>query len=980
MCRRLSYLLVLSLVLAGSGISQAGVQKWESTVRAANPLHWYRFNEAFGATTANDLGSGGLNGSYRSLVELAQQGCLGAGEAVRFEAGGQTDVMYTQGGNVAGTEWTAEFILMKMSATAAQALCDSSGYSLRLVGYASNEEFGYTQYGVIDARFTSVAGGNIVAPVEQWIHVVYRRSGSKIDLFVDGVLVGTGSTLIDCPIDSFGGRAAGDSDGMNGFMDEAVIYDRALTDAEIAVHAAAPFVPDVGAVIVQPADGAIDVPRDTVLSWIAGTYAQAHDVYLGTALDDVNNASASDPRGVLVSQGQTDTTYDPASGLEYGQTYYWRIDEVNGAPDHTVFKGDLWSFTVEPYAYPITSLTVEASSQQAASPAIRTIDGSGLDEFDQHSTDSKQMWSTSGGLPAWIQYTFDKEYKLYELWVWNANSDLEQFLGFGAKDVTIEYSTDGEIWTPLENVPEFAQGISLATYTANTIVDLGGVVARHVRLTINDNWGATALVSLSEVRFLYTAVQAFEPAPANGAAEISLDATLSWRAGREATSHEVYLDADANAVAEGTVAAETVTDNSFTPGAMDFGTTYYWKVDEVGDAGTYEGEVWSFTTREFAPIDDFESYTDDIEAGTTIWHAWIDGMSSGASGSQVGYDDSPFAETTIIHGGKQSMPLAYDNDGTFREGTQFEKTGLPFYSQAEREFDPTQNWTGNGATDVGLWVRGYPVVTPVEVSEAAGKMTLVGTGADIWGNSDEFVYAYKTLTGDGTMVARVTSNGTGASTWAKGGVMIRDSLNGGSTHAMMVITGGGGNGASFQYRDTTNGTSGNADSAAVVAPPYWVKIDRSGDMFTGYSSADGKSWTMVGSVTIPMTAPVQIGVIAVSTVAGEYRTFEFDSITGTGTITGAWQGVLINSPRYNAAANMSLTLSDSAGKSATATNATIVTSADWTRWTIPMSDFAGVNFAKVKKMVITIGDKTATAAGGTGIVFIDDIGFGHAAE
>ena len=78
------------------------------------------------------------------------------------------------------------------------------------------------------------------------------------------------------------------------------------------------------------------------------------------------------------------------------------------------------------------------------------------------------------------------------------------------------------------------------------------------------------------------------------------------------------------------------------------------------------------------------------------------------------------------------------------------------------------------------------------------------------------------------MTARVVSNGTGTNTWAKGGVMIRDSLNGGSTQAMMAITGSGGNGASFQYRAATNGASANIDSGAVLAPPYWVKMERIG--------------------------------------------------------------------------------------------------------------------------------------------------------
>jgi len=717
-----------------------------------------------------------------------------------------------------------------------------------------------------------------------------------------------------------------------------------------------------------PANGETDVPRDVVLGWAAGEFAAAHDVYFGTALDEVAAADRTSPPGVLVSQGQTTTQYDPDGLLEYGTTYYWRIDEVNGAPDNTIFGGEVWSFTTEPYAYPIKGVTAKASAQQPTSPVSRIVDGSGLDEFDQHSYELKDMWVTPGGLPAWVQFTFDKEYKLSAMWVWNANSELDVFMGFGAKGVTVEYSTDGETWTALENVPEFARGTGLATYTANTIVDFGEVTARYVKLTINTTYGATGITSLSEVRFLYVPVQAFGPDPADGMTQVALSSTLNWRAGREATSHEVYFGADAAAVAEGTVTGQTVADASFTPGDMDFGTKYYWRVDEVGDAGAYEGDVWSFTAQEYAPIDDFESYDDVIETETTIWHAWTDGLTTEASGSQVGYTDAPFAERSIVHGGKQSMPLSYDN------GTKF------FFSEAERQLDPVQNWTGNGATEVSLWTRGYPAVETVVVTETSGKVNLPGAGADIWNTSDEFTYAYKTLTGDGALVVRVVSNGTGTNEWAKGGVMIRDSLNGGSTHAMMAITAGGGNGASFQYRAAADGASTAVDSGVAIAPPYWAKIERFADTLTGYVSADGKTWSQIGTTPITMTDPVYIGLCVTSHESGVDRTYQFDSITATGAVTGSWQGAVIDSPKYNAAADMHLTIQDSGGKSATATSATAVSVSDWTQWKIPMTDFAGVNFAKVQKIVITIGDKTATAAGGTGIVFIDDIGFGRAAE
>ncbi len=722
----------------------------------------------------------------------------------------------------------------------------------------------------------------------------------------------------------------------------------------------------------DPADGATDVPRDAILNWVSGEFAAGHNVYFGTVLEDVAAASTSDPKGILVSEGQAAAEYDPENLLEYGQTYYWRIDEVNGAPDNTVFDGTVWRFTVEPFAYPITAVIATASSSAPAMGPQNTVNGSGLDAEDQHSTVSTQMWMSAGVQSNWIQYEFDKVYKLHELWVWNSNQLVESFIGFGAKNVTIEYSADGQTWTQLEGVPEFARAPSMPTYTANTTVAFGGIAAKFVKLTINATWGGMAQTGLSEVRFYYVPVQAFEPEPAVGATDVALDATMTWRPGREATSHAVYFGDDSEAVAQGTVSAQTVTAHSYTPASMDFGATYYWRVDEVGDAGTYEGELWSFTSQEYKPIDDFESYSDDIDAETTIYQTWIDGVTTQASGSTVGYMTAPFAETTILHGGQQSMPLGYDNSKS------------PFYSEAERGFDAAQNWTGNGATELCVWTRGYPALTSAAVTETGGKMSLSGSGADIWGTADECTYAYKTLEGNGTIVARVASIGPGTNTWAKGGVMIRNSVSNGSMHAMMVMTantdGAAGNGASFQYRASTNSSSSNSDSMAKVAAPSWIKIERIGNTFKGSTSADGKTWTQVGTADIAMEDPVFIGLCVTSHQVGEDRTFQFDNVATTGTVTGAWQGVVVNSEKYNSAANMYLTVEDSNGKAATATNATAVTTPDWTAWKIPLSSLTGVNPAKVKKLVIGIGDKTVPTAGGAGIVFIDDIGYGRSAQ
>ena len=135
---------------------------------------------------------------------------------------------------------------------------------------------------------------------------------------------------------------------------------------------------------------------------------------------------------------------------------------------------------------------------------------------------------------------------------------------------------------------------------------------------------------------------------------------------------------------------------------------------------------------------------------------------------------------------------------------------------------------------------------PVTVTN--GALTLTGDGTDIWNNADDFAFAYKSLTGDGSIVARVVSVGTGTNTWAKGGVMIRGDLTAGSADAYMVMTASSGNGASFQYRLTANGACANTDATAVLPVPYWVKLDRKGNLITGYVSADGKTWTAAGYV------------------------------------------------------------------------------------------------------------------------------------
>ncbi len=719
-----------------------------------------------------------------------------------------------------------------------------------------------------------------------------------------------------------------------------------------------------------PADGAIDVPRDVMLAWNPGPFAATHDVYFGTVLDDVNLATRANPLGALVGQGQTATTYDLGEILDFDQTYYWRIDEVNAAPDSTISKGNVWKFTAEPFAYAIENVTASAWGSEADLGPENTINGSGLNAEDLHSEDQEDMWQvTSDGTgPVWIQYEFDRLYKLQEMWVWNYNVRFEAVIGYGFKDVTVEYSTDGTNWTGLGDV-EFAKAPASADYEHNTVVDLAGVAAQYVRLTANSNWGGLfPEYGLSEVRFFTIPTHAREPQPANGLTNVDPDTVLSWRAGREAVSHEVYFGTDPEAPA----LADVVDAGSYNPGVLDFGTTYTWKVVEVNEAASpsaWEGDLWSFSVTEYAVVEDFESYDD---AGDRIFDTWIDGWVN-ETGSTVGYLEAPFAETTIVHDGKQSMPLAYAN------------TDAPWYSETERVFDAPQDWTVSGADRLLVHFQGRPSAF---TELASGHIVMGAAGEDIWDTTDEFRFGHQRLNGNGSIMARV-ERVVDIDAWVKAGVMMRGSLAPGAPFAAVYMTGS--NGVRYQARlaineAATSDTSVATEEQIALAEPVWIKIERSGDLFNGYYSTDGQNWTAMSwnPQTITMPADVYVGLAVTSNIVGVLTTAEFSGIETAGDVTGSWAVETIGpeQPTGNTPDPLYLAIEDGTGNMKIVPHpAGEMTSllAGWNEWQIPFSDLADVNLSQVAAIHVGVGDRDNPAAGGVGLIYIDDIAFGKPA-
>jgi hypothetical protein len=457
-----------------------------------------------------------------------------------------------------------------------------------------------------------------------------------------------------------------------------------------------------------------------ILSWGAGDFANEHDVYFGTNFNDVHNATKADPE-YKATKPLGDESYAPGS-LILGTDYFWRIDEVNAPPNQsTVFKGVVWRFTTEPVGYPITDITATASSSAAGQGPENTVNGSGLDDDDQHSTAATDMWLSAfgGPQPAWIQYEFDRGYALHEMLVWNSNQTIEVSLGVGIMDVTIEYSQDGETWTKLDDV-KFNQATSDPSYTANTTVDMKGVVAKYVKLTPQNNWmNILEQYGLSEVRFFYIPGWAREPDPQDGATDVHPDVILGWRPGRQAATHDVYLNTDEQGVTDGTVDATTVTESSYDTGTLELGTTYHWRVDEVNAAGNpaiWEGYTWNFTTADHIVVDNFESYN-GLDPGdpesNRVFMTWKDGIGYGTqdnppysagngTGSIIGHDTPPFVEEQIVHDGSQSMPYFYDNSGS---------SGKANYSEVAVDISALavgSDWTRAGVKTLTLYFYGDP--------------------------------------------------------------------------------------------------------------------------------------------------------------------------------------------------------------------------------------------------------------------------------
>jgi hypothetical protein len=537
------------------------------------------------------------------------------------------------------------------------------------------------------------------------------------------------------------------------------------------------MIPSKTAYNPSPADGGKYVDPDVLLSWTIGFVSKLHTVYFGDNFDDVNNAA-----GGLTQAG---ATYTPGT-LEMDKTYYWRVDEFDPPFTHKgnvwsfstlpiieIADPNLigyWKFDEGSGSTGIDFSGYGNDAKLGGNPEwVEGTIGSALDlnGNDYITIDGvvDDITSNNITLSAWIRTTQAGEGNVF------ASNDgaSNHVLLFGIDGGNI-YVDDGpetdfppavndDQWHMItfvlsgSRINVYTDGVQTGTIT--TVID----ITTETRWSIGQEWDDSNpsdfyVGMVDEVRFYNVSLTAdqvkelmrgdplaaWNPGPNNNSTVDIKDARkpLSWSAGDEASQHDVYFGTDKAAVGNADASDTTGiylgrqggTSLTLPAGSVEWGGgPYYWRVDENNNDGSIStGATWSFSVADYLIVDDMESYNDinEGEPGSNrIFYTWLDGYDNPAiNGAVVGYAGAPFTEQGNVHGGRQAMPLSYDN------GVR--------NSEATLTLTDMRNWTEEGVGALTIWFRGetanavVPLYVALNGNAVVTHDNLTATQLDTW--------------------------------------------------------------------------------------------------------------------------------------------------------------------------------------------------------------------------------------------------------
>jgi len=684
-----------------------------------------------------------------------------------------------------------------------------------------------------------------------------------------------------------------------------------------------------------PGDGLGNVVTPVELSWTAGKGALVHNVFLST---DQALVEAKDP-SVQVGMWLSGTEFDPGA-LDAGTTYFWAVDEFLGAVTN---PGPVWSFTTVPeFAIDDPNLIVKLEFNEGEFAVA--VDSSG------HANHGAFV---NG--PEWGEGVLVDNQAL-------VLDGVNQYV-----DVVLD-------------VPENGCAVAFWFNTTNpnaglfAVVDAvrgGGGHDRHIHLS-----GGNLRIRLWDTEVIVTAGLdvadgcwhhvAYTYGDAVGGQRLYVDGTIQARGTKPNSNFDwqkrVHFGFSNDAGSQ------------YLGGLLDEARIYDRTLGPDEVVGLMQDAVVEPCGPEpgiKAIVDDFEGYDD---ADNPIFDTWV-----GAGGAMVGNAEPPYSGIRNRHSGAYAMPLAYDNSAAGA-------------SEATVTFPAPQDASSDVLNRLSLWVRGgRPNQDTVAYDEASDTYTVTSNhSGDVWGGYDTCHFVYQEMTGDGEIIARIDgvkdliTDGLPPQ-WVRSGLMIRESVEPGSKHAGVCME-------VFQnmvwalFRTETSGAAAAPNDThrgpQTSAVPVWLKLNRTGNVFSMWTSVDGSNWEGIVEPNVPVTAEVEmsetvlVGLLLNSRNWNAVTEMKASNVTINGaapTLMSASIGDTLNSPEplYVAA-------EDALGAVALVEHtdgALPVGTVDWTQWIIPTAAFAnkGVDLTQVTKLSIGLGDGDEATPGGAGVVDIDDI-------
>ena len=715
----------------------------------------------------------------------------------------------------------------------------------------------------------------------------------------------------------------------NLFTQDPAIYDWLVNQFErkwnnsTGVAEYGPFtpLPPDQAVTPSPAAGAASVPVDNaILAWDAGPWAHRYDVYLGT------NGSALSPIATDVYLGPSQWTGDfksvvvPGSLLP-GTTYYWRVVSRTMANKETT--SPLWSFSTagsatpppssatvvrQPYLQQVTSTgaTVVWATREGGAAQLR-VSTSGGTTVTANAASVLVPASATGLSGDYYQHVARVEglspSTTYQYDILLGGGDLNPSvdtlrtappIGAGAVSF-VAFGDSGTGSTQQQQIAAMLAGenADFAMHGGDIAYGNSGGTGPASYQTM-DNWFFSMYASWLRSRPMFPSIGNHDSRAENANGRPYLDLFVLPTHGATTTypDHaERYYSFDYGPVHVVVLDTELAFQDTARRAAQiawlraDLGaTTQPWKVAlfhrSPYSAGGEHGS--DLTVREAfgAVFDEFgvqlaiSAHEHDYErtvpmragvpaAGGTTYLVTGGGgapLYPAATGTWTAYSASVHH---YLKGTATACTLRIDAisiSGGALDAVELTRCTAPPPLPAP--------WTSR---DIGA-------VGPAgSASESGGTFTVKGAGADIWNAADAFHYVSQPIGGDFDVQARVTSIEF-VQNWVKAGVMIRETLTPDSAHGMMLVSPG--KGLAFQRRVATGGLS-TSTSGGAGAAPNWVKLERRGNTLTAYRSADGTTWTLVGSDTFTMGANVYVGLMVSSHDSTRTATATFDNVSVT---------------------------------------------------------------------------------------------------